>query len=238
MLKQSSNLVISISPKKIAKFLTLIVVGFTLVNLAGFFIQYVLGFRRLDRFIGLLNVGDDSSIPTWYSSFALLICAILLMVIAIVKGRRKEPYFRHWAILSIIFTVMSIDEVAMIHENMGDILGDLFKFKAGFFYYSWVILAMPLIFIFLLAYLKFIIHLPTKIRYLFLIAGATFVMGGLGIEMLSAHHDSLYGTSNLIYNCIMTAEEFLEMLGIIIFIYALLSYLKSYLIEIKIVIKE
>ncbi|HEY9771525.1 MAG TPA: hypothetical protein V6C71_24025 [Coleofasciculaceae cyanobacterium] len=236
MSKQSSNLVISISPKKIAKFLTLIVVGFTLVNLAGFFIQYVLGFRRLDRFIGLLNVGDDSSIPTWYSSFALLICATLLMVIAIVKGRRKEPYFCHWAMLSIIFMVMSIDEVVMIHENMGDILGE--SFKNGFFYYSWVILAIPAIIIFALAYLKFIIHLPTKIRHLFLIAGAIFVMGGLGLEMLSAFYDSLYRTSNLTYNLIMIAEEFLEMLGIIIFIYALLSYLKLHLTAIQVFIKQ
>lgn len=97
MSKHSSNLVIFISAQKIAKFLTLLVLGFTLANIAGVFMQYVFGFRRLDRLIGLLNVGDDSSIPTWYSSFALLICAVLLMVIAIAKSKRKAPYFRHWA---------------------------------------------------------------------------------------------------------------------------------------------
>ena len=236
MSKHSSNLVISIFPQKIAKFLTLVIVGFSLANIAGLFIQYVLNFRRLDRFIGLLNVGDDSSIPTWYSSFALLICAVLLTIVALAKSRTKEPYFHHWAILAIIFAAMSIDEVVMLHENMSDILGE--SFKSGFFYYSWVIFAIPLIFIFVLAYLKFIMHLPPKIRYLFLISGAVFVMGGLGMEMISARYDSLYNTNNLTYNLIMIAEEFLEMLGIVIFIYALLSYIKSYLPEIQVLVKE
>lgn len=130
---------------------------------------------------------------------------------------------------------MSIDEVVMIHESMSDILGE--SFKSGIFYYSWVIFAIPLIFAFILAYFKFIMDLPPKIRYLFIIAGTVFVMGGLGLEMLSAFYDSLYRTSNLTYNLIMIAEEFLEMLGIVIFIYALLSYLKLYFKDIHISIK-
>ena len=196
------------------------------------FFQYIFNFRRLDRLIGFFNVGNDSSIPTWYSSFTILVCAILLMAIAMVKGKTKDPFFRHWAILSIIFTAISIDEVAMIHENLSDLIS--LPVDSGFFYYSWVILGIPATIIFVVAYWKFVNHLPRQIKYLFLFSGAIFIIGGLGIEMISAYYDSLYQTSNFTYNWIMIAEEFLEMLGIVIFIYALLTYIQSYLYLTKI----
>ena len=60
---------------------------------------------------------------------------------------------------------------------------------------------------------------------LFLISGITFVSGTLGFEMLGGRQAELYGRNNILYALFYTCEESLEMIGIAIFIYTLLTYI-------------
>jgi len=64
---------------------------------------------------------------------------------------------------------------------------------------------------------------------LFIIAGVIFVTGAIGLDFVS----ELYyqkGQLDLTYVIISTFEETQEMVGILIFIYALMSYIDSELI--------
>jgi len=58
-----------------------------------------------------------------------------------------------------------------------------------------------------------------------LISGALFLIGALGFEMLGGRYYKLHESSTILIKVLYTIEELLEMLGIAIFIYALLSYL-------------
>ena len=49
----------------------------------------------------------------------------------------------------------------------------------------------------------------------------------VGREVLGGRHADLYGTRNFGYAAFVTLEEFFEMVGIIAFVFALLSYLRS-----------
>jgi len=62
---------------------------------------------------------------------------------------------------------------------------------------------------------------------LFILAGITYVGGVLIMEMISARYSGLHGSQNVRYQMMTVVEEFLEMSGIVIFIYALLSYIAS-----------
>ena len=53
------------------------------------------------------------------------------------------------------------------------------------------------------------------------------------MELVSNYYDSLYGINNLTYHMIVTIEETLEMCGIILFIHALLDYIRSNIKEIR-----
>ena len=64
------------------------------------------------------------------------------------------------------------------------------------------------------------------------IAGLVFVSGAIGFDVLGHRQWELHGRSNLPYVILYTVEEFLEMLGVIIFIYALTTY-KSIVIKIE-----
>lgn len=181
-----------------------------------------------NRFLPIFDLGVDSSIPTWYASFSLLCCSILCALIAVKTNRDQEKFFWHWTVLSLVFCLMSIDEVARIHETLGGWVGDrLPTTKQGVFYYSWVIFAIPLVAVFLLSYVKFTMQLPRRAKQLFILALLTYIGGGLGVEMLGANYHSSNDIGSLTYSLLVLAEEFLEMLGAFLFICAFTAYIRQ-----------
>jgi hypothetical protein len=63
------------------------------------------------------------------------------------------------------------------------------------------------------------------------------VGGALGMEMVCGYYADAVGQRNLIYGLLASVEEILEMVGVIVFIYALLSYIGSYLENIDLRVK-
>ena len=88
-----------------------------------------------------------------------------------------------------------------------------------------------------LAYLKFLRHLPRKTRDFFLLAGSIYVGGALGMEMVCGYHADAVGQRNSIYGLMASVEGIWEMVGAIVFIYALVSYIGSYLENIDLRLK-
>ena len=134
------------------------------------------------------------------------------------QARHGAPYIRHWWALSAIFAYISIDEFVLLHEEMNSWF-DL----PGVLYFGWVIPAFVLVSIFVLSYLKFLGYLSALARYRFVRVGAVFVLGALGIELVLGYWTDLYGSSNLEYAIIDWFEETLEMVGIALFISALVA---------------
>ena len=96
---------------------------------------------------------------------------------------------------------------------------------SGFLYYAWLIPYGIALIAFVVAYFNWLMKLPRRIMALFVVSGAIFVSGAVGCELLAGRHHDLYGVDNLTYAFFYTCEEFLEMFGIVIFIYTLLSYI-------------
>jgi hypothetical protein len=79
-------------------------------------------------------------------------------------------------------------------------------------------------------YLKFLSHLPLKTCCLFIVAGGIYIFGAAGMEIISghylnAHQATLVNGEDFFYKMLDTVEETLEMLGIVLFLYAQLDYL-------------
>lgn len=128
--------------------------------------------------------------------------------------------------MAFIFLFLSIDETALLHERIGKSVKELIN-TSGFFHYAWVIPYGVALIVILIGYLNFLKKLPRNIMILFMVSGAIYISGALGFEMAGGRHHELYGDDTLLYSLLYTCEEFLEMLGILIFIYALLMYIKS-----------
>ena len=174
--------------------------------------------------LDLFSVNLEDSLPTWYSTFLLLSAAILLSQITTAKYLAKEPYRAYWFGLTLIFLYLSLDEGAAIHEVMTDPLRETFNTE-GYLYFAWQIAAVPLVIIVGLLYVRFVFKLPAHIRNLFILGGGIYLAGVLGFESISANQWYQAGGANFTYLTIATVEEFCEMLGVIIFVYALLLHI-------------
>lgn len=100
----------------------------------------------------------------------------------------------------------------------------LFDTYSGYLRDAWVIPYGIFAVLVLAAYARFLLHLPPRSRWLMLAAGACYVVSSIGLEMVDAEYDNLFENVDPIDVALYTVEELLEMSGIILFIYALLSY--------------
>ncbi|WP_298903990.1 hypothetical protein [uncultured Nostoc sp.] len=154
--------------------------------------------------------------------------------------KTKDRYFVYWKTLSLIFLYLSLDETFSFHEIL--IIPSVREslHLNPVFYETWVIPGIVLVGVFAFKYLKFLLHLHYKTRYLFLIAAIVYVGGGLGMEMVGGVLRIDFGRRTIISLTGIILEESLEMVGIVIFIYALLTYLSSLResIQLKIYVSE
>ncbi|MEH2001320.1 MAG: hypothetical protein V7L00_21680 [Nostoc sp.] len=222
----SVELPIHVCAKTIARRLSVIVTCLTLAGiLSGYFWLSEFPFPATKWFYELFSLDGELNIPAWYSAFSLLFCSGLLKAITAIKA--KDRHFSYWKVLSFIFLYLSLDEAFSFHEIL--IIPSVREslHLNPIFFQTWVIPGAVFMGIFAFKYLKFWLDLPYTTRYLFLIATVVYVSGTLGMEMVGGLLRVDFGRRSLITLTGIVVEEFLEMIGIVIFTYALLAYLSS-----------
>ena len=227
--------IFAVSSKKASQILLIITSLLIIASVAGQVMKYIFGHDTVFGLVPLFNVSQEQNIPTLFSVLLLISCSVLLSLIFYLHRKQDAKLNVYWIILAMGFVYMAIDEFAQLHENLGisfiPLIGD---HSHGFLYYSWVIPAFALIIFLALFFSNFLFKLPKATRISFIIAGVIYLTGLLGIEMLGGSYHELHGKENLTYSLISTLEESLEMLGLILFIRALLDYLSAHFSEITI----
>lgn len=220
---------IFLTPAGITQFLLRVVAFLVVMSFLGQMTMYFLpNYPFRDYWAKAFSVDYERNIPTAYSILALLFTSILLGAIAYGKNLDSDRYKNHWKVLSLIFLYLSFDEAVQIHEKFRHPMRTLLN-ATGFLYYTWVVPIGFLVVIFLLSYTKFLFHLPNATRKLFVAASILYIGGALGMEMVGGYQAYTFGKQNIPYVIIVTLEEFFEMVGIIVFIHALTSYINKYL---------
>jgi hypothetical protein len=187
-------------------------------------IRFVTGDKFLHGLVPLFSIGSDGNLPTFYSAFAILFCALLLTLIAIASRKDRYLSIGYWYGMAVVFLFLSLDEMLMLHERATEPLRAMFN-ASGLFYYAWVLPYGIGVLVFAAIYARFLFRLQRRTRVLFLTAGTIYVLGAIGVEMLSGLYFESHGGSNPTYVALQTIEEILEMAGIVIFIFALADYL-------------
>lgn len=213
-----------IQPIEVFKINVYIILFLTIMNILGLVSTFYFDHDYVFGLVPIFDVNRELSIPTFYSSLALLVASLLLLIITINQKRFKKPY-KAWMGLTIIFLLLSLDEISSIHEGLTLYVREVYLFS-GLLYYSWIIPYSLAVLIFVLVYGKFLSQLPKHIMLLFIISGFLSVLGALGFEALGGWQHELNGyDGNLLYVTFYSIEEFLEMMGIAIFNFSLLTYI-------------
>ena len=114
--------------------------------------------------LSLFDLDEEESFGTWFNSGILLIAAALLVHQARVLRAQEGAWHRSWLVLGIGFLVLSVDEIAGMHEFVNTMMGDT----------PWTVIGFPILVLVALAYLPFLWHRRGPTGLLFLLAGVLF----------------------------------------------------------------
>lgn len=153
----------------------------------------------------LFDLDEENNLPTWFSSFLLLNCGFFLYVFS--SGEQVQKKF-YWRFMAAGFFLLAIDEVAGLHETFNSSIE-----------MNWAIPAAILVLFLAVAFVPFLLSLPRKLAFMFIVSGAVFVSGAIIVELLSEDMDS----DSLAYMLAVAVEEGLEMLGALLFLATLLK---------------
>jgi hypothetical protein len=208
-------------PGRITLVLMAIVACLAAASLIGQYSTYFLGDGHLQGFVPEFNLDREMNVPTWFSSACFLFAAMLLWQLSNAGAMAERKY---WRALSAVFVCLSIDEVAAIHEMAVEPMRRLFH-AHGLLYFAWVILGAAFVAVMTLFFARFFFSQPRPARGLFFLSAVLFLSGTLGMEMAGGRYVELHGNANFTYAMIANGEELLEMIGLVVFLHALMVLL-------------
>jgi F0F1-type ATP synthase membrane subunit c/vacuolar-type H+-ATPase subunit K len=220
---------ITLSPRNIAIWLSTIAVLLLVAHLITIAMPYILGgFEHgLVRVLfSLFFLDGEGNLPAIFSTWLFLINAVLFLIVwkaACLAG----DSLKIWLFLSGVFVFLAVDESISIHERLIDPLRQGLD-ASGIFYYTWIIpygIGVVLLSIFAIPVFW---RMQKKIRFWFGLSAATYLFATIGLEMISGKYLVMMNEKkDIVWILMITLEEFLEMVGLIILVYALLLLLRN-----------
>jgi hypothetical protein len=222
MITNSSDLpseqLLPIDAVTVFKFLLWVAIGLTVAHVACMVIWYR-DLLPVDDWIyySFFNLDEEESFGTWFSTLILFLAGLLTLFHARYAVAQKNRLHVFWWLLGIGFCVLSLDEVAGFHETVNTVIEHT----------HWTIFGAVLVLGVGAAFLPFMLALPARTRTLFLLAGMIYVGGAIGVEWATIWYEENEQMNTLSYNLWNALEEFMEMAGVILYIYTLLAHVTA-----------
>ncbi|WP_233845061.1 hypothetical protein [Cereibacter sphaeroides] len=197
-----------------------------LVLLSASIVQDIAGWASGSDFkVWRFDVDFEGSLYTWYSGTLLILVALAALVLATREFAARSPWRYHWLGIALLFALLSMDETLSLHEQLSAALSAREKVD-GWLHFRWVVPVGLATLAFAVAYLRFLAHLPGRIAALMVAAGATFVLGAIGMELIAGKlvSESAASLHGIGYRLLVNIEEALEVAGAILFLYTLVRY--------------
>ena len=183
------------------------------------------------RAFGVFDVDKEASVPTWFSAINLLLSACLLLSIYAASRERLDNGSRYWLFLGLVFLALSIDEVAGFHERAarltevtvllfaGDVPSAIFQGPLRVLFGNWILPGIIVCIVAFLFFLPFLRILPRRTAGLFLLAGAIYIGGALGFEIVGdwSYVNEITQYGDFLDSIRILVEEAAEMFGIALF---------------------
>ncbi len=193
-------------------------------NGLGLLARLVLHRDHLWGLVPLFDFDHERNVPTFFSSFLLLLASSLLLLVALGHRRCGEAW-RRWVGLSTLFTFLALDEFVGLHERLSPLVHDAVG-SYSFVSFGWLLPYQVALVLLAIIYVPFICRLSRDVRRLFLVSALVFLMGAMGLEILAAHRVALWNNNSpWLYAVLYTVEESFEMLGVILFVLGLMRHL-------------
>jgi hypothetical protein len=224
---------LKINPRKIFRVSLIVIAVLVVMDIVSRWTFSRFGTPVSARFKDFFDVDIEHNVPSFLSFFQLLVAGFILMMLAALSGKKKDGNRNAWAVLSIIFCYLAVDELEEIHETMVNFFRNTFH-TTGLLYHAWVIPMVAFVIVLGIIYLPFLLRLPKRTRIGIMVAGIAYVASAAGGDMISGVILTKY--PQLVEHRAITIENLLEEMGemvsIAYFIYVLLSYLRDSLSDV------
>jgi hypothetical protein len=218
----ATGAVVSIAPRPLLAVIVPAIVVLNAFNAVAVFLYYE-RHHHGGRFFAMFSLDREANVPSWFSSALLLVGAAVVALVALDALARNARWARHWAGLSLVFVVLSLDETAEIHERIGSWLRAHLDLH-GPLHYAGIIPALALALVVGVAYLQFLVALPMRIRLGVLASAAVYITGAAGVEAVSGWLAEEHGSTSTGLLLLSTLEENLEMIGATLFIVVVVGH--------------
>lgn len=168
------------------------------------------------------DTGFEANVPTWFSSALWLTAGALALAIGGAARRAGDASGRGWLLVGGLFVLLALDETGQLHEEtVGPIMSavesttGLSETPARLAAVAVVVVALCLLAAWLWPWLR---SLPRELSLRLAVAGALFVGGSLGLEVVSRLADTPH---------LSPFEELFEMLGVALVVAALLPFVRG-----------
>ena len=181
------------------------------------------GMFSVDLQFQLFRLDSEANIPSAFSAGILFAVAVQMFT---ASKRERALHLRTalaWSFLGVIFIYLGIDEIFSLHEIFLD-SSFLPRFDA-FFHFRWVILGIILVATVATVFFPFLLRLPRITAIRLFIAGAVYVSGALGLEMIGGYLAETFGQRSVPYVIETLLEESLENIGIVLAFRCLILHL-------------
>lgn len=171
-------------------------------------------------FSNLFNLNKENTVPAWFSSMLLLLVAYHAYLVSQLTSEHVDRFRRYWRLFAAIFLFLSLDESAALHERVQSVLELHGGAVARSIKFVWVIPALLVCASLSVAYLRFVVALPSSIRWRLVAAGAIYIGGAAGMELVGGSIYTHFG-NGLLYLLTTVLEEMLEMSGALLCLHTL-----------------
>jgi len=208
----------TLSARRLALLLSVVIAGLVLVHVVAMQVIFNPRLALADNLgleywhLSIFDLDEEESFGTWYSALLLFGTGQLLLVRGWLGRQRAEPFAGGWIGLGVIFHLLSLDEVVALHELLNSVLEDT----------SWTAFGVAFLAVVALVYLRFLWHHRYDAAPWLILAGAVYVGGAVGMEIVSGSDVNSLG-----YNMLTAVEEGMEMAGVVVLAWYLVSRLET-----------
>ncbi|HRO04020.1 MAG TPA: hypothetical protein PLS69_10505 [Terricaulis sp.] len=207
-----------------AQLLTAALVLFAGANALAHGLFLFAGFDHQRGFRPLFDLSREWNAPSLYSGGLIFACGAALGRAGLRLRQRGDALWASWCFLAAVFVYLSIDEVFGLHEHLTGATRELLHITNGPFYFAWVIPGLAFAFVVFLLSLSFLRELDRRSRFYVMLAGAVYVTGAVGFEILGGWRWRILDgdITDPLYIVLFSIEEMLEIAGMSLMLYAVL----------------
>ena len=197
----------------------LVILGFFTYVLAHAFGVNTRELRGIENFLSIFDVREEVSVPTWFSTINLLVSSCLLFCMFFLYKNSGKSKNQYWLYLAILFLLLSVDEVAGLHNKPGYLAWYIGLPHEIFRSHAWLPFGILFVILVGAALIPFLRSIDFRLALLMVLSGLVFVSGTIGFEFVAAwmEYTEFAERGTFSRNMAVLVEESLEMYGIALF---------------------